>query len=455
MTCTVTTIDTPGLGDRSYMVSDAAVAVVVDPQRDVDRFLEVARRLGVLITDVVETHIHNDYVSGGLELARRCSARYWVAAADEVGFERRPVADGDRIDVGGFTLVAMHTPGHTPNHLSYVLEESGRATAVFTGGSLLYGTVGRTDLIAEDLTDELTRAQRRSGLRLMAELPGEASVLPTHGFGSFCSSATGSGRDSSTIAEESRSNRALSAQDEDAFVEALLGGLSAYPRYYAKMASINRSGPRPVPSGALGRIDAAALRERIRAGEWVVDLRPRGSFAAAHLPGSLSIELSEPFATYLGWTIRWGTPLSLLGESEGQVAEARRQLVRIGIDDLEGAAVGRLEDLLGRDAAPAGYRVASFSDLAGAQSDELVVLDVRRPDEWDAGHLPGALNVAFYELEDRMDEVPDAPEVWVHCASGFRASIGASLLDRAGRRPVLVDDQWERAGEAGLEVTRD
>jgi hydroxyacylglutathione hydrolase len=454
MTIKVTIVETPGLGDRSYLVSDGSLAAVIDPQRDIDRFLSEVDRLGVTLTDVVETHIHNDYVTGGPELAGRSGARYWVAAADEVGFERRPVADGDRIEVGSFALVALHTPGHTPNHLSYALEEGGRVTAVFTGGSLLYGTVGRTDLIAPDRTEELTRAQRRSAQLLVGELPEEAAVHPTHGFGSFCSSASGSGKDASTIGEEARSNLALTTGDEDAFVKALLGGLVAYPRYYAHMAPINRKGPPPSPLGLQPRrIGAAELAERIGAGEWAVDLRPRGSYCASHLPGTVSVELSDPFATYLGWTIRWGTPLILMAPSEHQVAEARRQLVRIGMDDLEGAAVGALEELTGEGEA-ASYPAVSFVDLAKATSDgdELLVLDVRRPDEWEAGHLPGALHIPFYDLEDRMAEVPDDQEVWVHCASGFRASIGASLIDRVGKRAVLIDDDWDQAAQVGLNI---
>lgn len=453
---TVITVETPELGDRSYLVHDGDVALAVDPQRDIDRMLHAAEAAGVQIVAVAETHMHNDYVTGGFALATQTGADYLVAGADDVAFERRPMADGDQVKVGRMVVQAMATPGHTPNHLSYVVLEDGHPQAVFTGGSLLYGTVGRTDLIGSEVTEDLTRAQHRSAHRLVHELPADVAVYPTHGFGSFCSSASGSGQDSSTIGQEARSNLALTADDEDTFVKSLLAGLTAYPRYYAQMAAINRSGPGAAPSGLPDRVDAAVLRERIRAGEWAVDLRSRVSFAAAHLPGSLSIELSEPFATYLGWTIRWGTPLSLLGESEDQVAEARRQLTRIGIDDLAGAAVGPLEDLLDGGAGPASYRVATFSDLAeaGRAGQQLLVLDVRRRDEWDAGHLREAMHIPFYDLEDRIGEVPDAPEVWVHCASGFRASVGSSLLDRAGRRAVLIDDDWDRASETGLEVTR-
>lgn len=449
----VTTIETPGLGDRSYLVSDASVAAVVDPQRDVDRFLSEAERLGVAITDVVETHIHNDYVTGGLELAARTGARYWVAGADPVAFERQAVADGDRIEVGSFTLVAIHTPGHTPNHLSYALEEDGVATAVFTGGSLLYGTVGRTDLIGKEHTEQLTRAQRHSARRLVETLPEDASVLPTHGFGSFCSSASGSGGTSSTIGAEARSNLALTADSEEAFVATLLGGLTAYPRYYVHMAAINLQGPRPAILGLPRLIDPQELLERIRAGEWVVDVRERGRFARAHVPATISVELSDPFATYLGWTMPWSTPLTLLAPSEDDVLRARRELARIGIDELAGASLAKQEELL-RNAEPASYQVVSFADLAEAEKAgrDLQVLDVRRQDEWDAGHLPRAVHVPFYELEARMSEVPEDREIWVHCASGFRASIGASLVERSGRKAVLIDDDWQSAGEAGLQV---
>jgi rhodanese-related sulfurtransferase len=312
---------------------------------------------------------------------------------------------------------------------------------------MLYGAVGRTDLISPEQTEQLTRAQYRSVRRLAAELPDEVAVYPTHGFGSFCSATPTTGT-SSTIGNQRRLNIALRS-DEGAFVEDLIGGLNAYPRYYAHMAPVNRRGPQAPDLAPPAQADPAELRRRIAAGEWVVDLRERKAFARAHVTGTVSIELGDPFSTYLGWTVPWGAPVTLIGDRPEQVAEAQLQLTRIGIDRIAAAAAGPAE-ALASDGKVSSYRVTDFGGLA-AQWDRpgLVVLDVRRPDEWQEGHLSQAVHIPFWELAQRAAEVP-AGEVWVHCASGFRASIGASILDRAGRQVVHVDDDWEKAAQLGL-----
>lgn len=241
----ITTIETSSLGDRSYLVENDGCAVVIDPQRDIDRVLALAQDRGLTITHVLETHIHNDYVTGGLELARTLGAEYVVSAGDEVAYHRQPARDGDVIDAGPIQLQAMLTPGHTHHHVSYVLrDESGTVIGVFTGGSMLHGTTGRTDLLGAEYTEELTRAQYHSVRRLAAELPPGTEVFPTHGFGSFCSATPSSG-DASTIADEMVSNPALTT-DEQTYVNELLAGLSDYPAYYAHMGVINSAGPPPV-----------------------------------------------------------------------------------------------------------------------------------------------------------------------------------------------------------------
>jgi hydroxyacylglutathione hydrolase len=448
----IVTIETSGLGDRSYLVHDHSVAVVIDPQRDIDRVTGAADQAGVQITHVLETHIHNDYVTGGLALAQVVGAEYVVAAGDQVGFSRTAAGDGDQFGAGSMTISVVTTPGHTPTHLSYVLREDGtEPVAVFTGGSLLFGAVGRTDLISPEQTESLTRAQYRSVRRLADELPDQVAVYPTHGFGSFCSATPTSG-DYSTIGRERQSNVALRSGDEDSFVKELMAGLGAHPRYYTYMGPINRSGPGLPHLSIPQTAEPHEIRRRIEAGEWVVDLRSRRAFARNHVSGTISFELGDPFATYLGWTIPWEVPLTLIGEHPQQVVDAQRQLARIGIDRLSGAT-GTVGDLA--DGRTSSYEVAQFEDLAAHWAErDLVVLDVRRPDEWATGHLAGAVHIPFWELEQRMEEVPDGT-VWVHCASGFRAAIGASLLDRAGRRAVHIDDDWERAGQLGLPVTKD
>jgi hydroxyacylglutathione hydrolase len=457
----IVAIDTPSLGDRGYLATDGTVAVAVDVQRDFDRVAKLAADRGVTITHVLETHIHNDYVTGGLALARAVGAEYLVNGADPVSFDRTPVTDGELVRVGDMRVQAIATPGHTFTHLSYVLSAgiaggegpagaTGQVLAVFTGGALLNGSTGRTDLLGADHKAALSRAQFASARRLARELPDAVPVCPTHGFGSFCSATPTSG-DASTIGRERRLNSALTSADEDTFVKELLAGLTAYPRYYAHMGPANRGGPAAPDLSPPQVASPADIRRHIDRGEWVVDLRGRRAFAREHVSGTVSVELGDPFATYLGWVIPWGTPLTLIGDSPEQVAEAQRQLIRIGIDSLEAAATGPLASLAqGR---LGSYPVTDFPALVGAwNNDGLVVLDVRRPDEWQAGHLAGAVHIPFWELEARTGEVPPG-EVWVHCASGFRASIGASVLDRAGRDVVHVDDDWPRAAELGLPVT--
>ena len=448
----VSIIETSGLGDRSYLISHGGVAVVIDPQRDIDRILSLSDERGVSITHVLETHIHNDYVTGGLELARRLGAEYVVPAGDEVNYERRAIADGDVIDAGPVQLQVMHTPGHTHHHVSYVLRDTtGTVVGVFTGGSMLHGTTGRTDLLGEDHTQALTHAQYRSVRRLAAELPDSTQVYPTHGFGSFCSATPASG-DSSTIAEQRQNNPALT-QDEQTYVTELLDELSEYPTYYAHMGAINKEGPAPVDLSMPEPVDPDELRRRIDSGERVVDLRNRTAFAAGHLHGAFGFELSDSFVSYLGWLYKWGAALTLIGEDKDQIANARRELVRIGIDKLDGAAVGEINDLrAGTDLR--SYRVADFHDLATAINvdDDFAVLDVRQAKEFDTSHITGALNIPLHELIDRTTEVPDG-EVWVHCASGYRSSIAASIIDRPGRTVVLIDDEYDNTKQLNLTTT--
>lgn len=447
----INTLETPSLGDRSYLVTDGSVAAVVDPQRDIDRALELLDAGGLDLTHVFETHIHNDYVTGGLELARKRGAAYVVGADEQVSFERHPVSDGDEISAGALSFRALHSPGHTPHHFSYVVRNGGRDRAVFTGGSMLFGSVGRTDLISEQLTDELTRAQYRSVRRLAATLDSEVEVMPTHGFGSFCSSAPAGTATASTIGSERAGNLALVIGDEDDFVRSVVSGLTAYPRYYAHMAPVNRRGPAPIDLSPPQDIDPVELRRRLESKEWVVDVRRRVAYASAHVKGTVGVELGNGFATYLGWVIPWGTPITLVGDTAEEVEQAQRQLIRIGIDRPKGRATGGTR-VYGAGSELASYRVATFDELATERErPDVVIVDSRRDDEWAAGRVAGAIHIPLPELQERAGELPKA-ELWVYCNAGFRASIGASLLDGAGKHVVLINDEFERASDAGLEV---
>jgi glyoxylase-like metal-dependent hydrolase (beta-lactamase superfamily II)/rhodanese-related sulfurtransferase len=447
---TIIPIETPTLGDRSYLVHDGEVAFVVDPQRDIDRVLDLAADQRVRITQVFETHIHNDYVTGGLALAERAGASYFVNGADEVAYDRTPISDGDEVQVGGaMWLRAMATPGHTFTHLSYALTSEEEPVAVFTGGSLLYGATGRPDLLGSEHTHDLVHAQYASAQRLAAELPDATEVFPTHGFGSFCS-ATQSDATDSTIGQEKQNNPVLT-ESEEAYVEALLGGLDAYPAYYAHMGLANAAGPTAPDLSLPAMAQPGELRRRIEAGEWVVDLRNRTVFAAGHMPGTLNFGIDGGFATYLGWLIEWGTPLTLLGETDDDVTKAQRELVRIGIDRPAAAATGGPEAWTDRPLA--SFRQATFADLDLVRHHrDVVILDVRREPEFAAARIEGALNIPLHELPKRVHEVPDAGEVWVHCAGGYRAAVAASFLSAANRTLVAIDDTFDNAKASGLHL---
>jgi hydroxyacylglutathione hydrolase len=442
-----------GLGNRSYLATDGTSGIVIDPPRDVDRSIALAGRHGVEIRLVLDTHVHNDYVSGSLELARVTGARYGLAAAEAVDFAalRTGVQDGDILEVGSMRITAIHTPGHTDHHFAYVLSDlakKGKVAALFSGGSWLQGTAGRTDLVGAENTERLARAQWRSLRRLADLVPDDVSLLPTHGFGSFCAPGALVSVANPTVGSERAHHPALH-QSEETFVKTLTSGFGAYPRYYARMAPMNRRGPDPIDLLPPAEAGSDELSRRIAAGDWVVDLRARDRFAAAHIQGSINVEAGDAFATYLGWLLPTGTPLALVGESPEQVAAAQRALARIGIDRPIARATGRF-DAWGAPARTSTYRIVSFADLAAARAagDPVMLLDVRADEEWEGGHLPDARHCPIGELHERLEEVvswSNGATVWVYCAAGFRASIAASILDRRGIPVVLINGSWHEA----------
>jgi hydroxyacylglutathione hydrolase len=360
------------------------------------------------------------------------------------------------VEVGtSMRIRVIATPGHTFTHLAYALEDTatGATVAVFTGGSLLYGSTGRPDLLGAEHARTLAAAQHTSVRRLAAKLPDQATVYPTHGFGSFCAAtpATVTGAEGSTIGEERRVNPAL-ALDEDSYVTSLLAGLGDYPAYYAQMGPANAAGPAAPDLAPPAVSGAAQIRRRIAAGEWVVDLRNRRAFAAGHLPGSLSFEQGDSLVSNLGWLLPPGTPLTLIGDSPAQVAAAQRDLARIGIDRIAGMADPPHKWL---DGAPrlASYPVSDFEELAAALRDQpIAVLDVRRRQEWSGSHIEGALHVPLHQLPGRLPDLPPGP-IWVHCQAGYRASVAASILHAAGHPVTAIDDDFSRAALTGLPLT--
>ncbi|MER7792083.1 MBL fold metallo-hydrolase [Streptomyces sp. NPDC097640] len=436
---------TPSLGNRSYLITDGAVAVAVDPQRDIERITAALDAGALRLGAVVETHLHNDYVTGGLELARRRGADYLVPTGPKLGFDAVRAGDGDEFRAGELRIQVIATPGHTDHHLAYAFAPGdGMPRLVCTGGSVLYGTTGRTDLMGAELAEPLARRQYRSARHLAEVLPDDTVILPTHGFGSFCAAATAGAVERSTIGSERATNPVFTL-DEEAFVSGALAGLELFPAYYRRMAAINAAGPAPV--SGLRAPSPAGLTEvanRIAAGEWVVDVRPRADFAHTHLRGAVNIDAHGAFATYLGWLVPFDGPLTLLATDAEQLEAARRELLRIGFDHPAAVATGNPPAWAGPRWL-ASYPRTDFATLATALAGRPVeVLDVRSGGEWRRGHLPGARHIPLPELPRALPALPDT-EIWVHCHSGFRAAIAASLLAAAGHQVVLVDDTFEHA----------
>lgn len=464
----VETVETSALGDRSYLAHDGETGVVIDPQRDIDRFIALVGRLGVRLTHVAETHLHNDYVSGGLTLAQATGATYLTAAEQQAAFPRRPVRHGEHITISPTLRLTVHaTPGHTFHHLSYIVEEEDQPIGVFTGGSLLFGTTGRTDLLGFEHARELALRQHASARSLADALPDEAHVWPTHGFGSFCAAHHTETRQS-TIGQEKHTNPAL-RMDADEFAAHLLDSLDDYPTYYTRMAPRNIAGAELIDLTPLPQADEKELHQRIQAREWVIDLRPRTAFAHRHLTGTVNLGLDGAMATWLGWILPENAPLTLLGESHLHLATAQRELARIGIDRPTAVATGTPEAWAGgEDTLLNTMPTATFADLAAVLTGNSphnlpapdAILDVRTAREWRQGHLRDAVHIPLPDLAALLNdpiagaaEIPDGT-IWTHCSSGYRAVAAASLLTRADRHAVAVDDSYTEAASAGLPITR-
>jgi hydroxyacylglutathione hydrolase len=319
----VRVLSTPELGDRSYLLHDGTDAVVIDPQRDIDRVLAAAAEEGVRIAGVAETHIHNDYVSGGWSLSQLLGVPYLVAAGESVSFEHQAVHHGDEIRIGqSFSLRVMATPGHTPHHVSYVALENGRPASVCTGGSMLFGSADRTDLFGFEHARALACQQFRS-VQQLGHLPGWVAVLPTHGFGSFCAAGAAIGVESSTIGQQRLQNLVFRSRGENAFARALLGSLTPYPTYFHDMPARNLDGPSAPDLSPPLALNGGQLRAAVCSTAWVVDVRPRAAFASAHVHRTINIEHGMQFTTHLGWLLPRHTPLVLVGETEEAMARVR------------------------------------------------------------------------------------------------------------------------------------
>lgn len=420
---TVATVRTEGLGDSTYILTHEGLAIVVDPQRDIDRFEKSIADSGAELRMVVETHLHNDYVSGGKDLARRHGAELVMPAAAAPVFRHRPAFHMEDIELGTMSLRPIHTPGHTPEHTSYVILIDGKEEAVFSGGSLLVGSAGRSDLLGDARAQTLARLQYGSVNRL-ATLPDQVVLYPTHGAGSFCSTSR-AGAVSSTIGVERISNPVLAYDNEDAFVDGELTGLPAYPDYYRHMGPINLTGlDEPVLD--VGLID------RIPEGATVVDARPREAYASGHMPGSLGVEITPSFGVWIGWVTPFDTPLVLVLDESQNSDEPLRQLARIGYDTIVG--IIRPDHTFNET-----YTVVNATEFAAAAERGEQTVDVRSPEEWDTGIVEGS--VLSY-LPDLARKTPpglttDRP-LWLLCGTGYRATIAAGIVQSRGFEPMVL-----------------
>lgn len=445
-----------GLGNSTYILDlGGGLALVVDPERDVRQVRAEARRLGLTIAFAAETHLHADFISGVRELAETEGATVLAPEVGARGFAHTGLSDGDKVAIGAYALEALATPGHSPEHLSYLLRDEDGLVGVFTGGSLMVGTAGRTDLVSPDMTLPLARAQFHS-LQLLMELPDETPVWPTHGAGSFCSAAAG-GERTTTIGRERETNPLLQVDGEDAFVDALLGSLGTFPDYFLRLGEINLRGPAVLgATPALASFSPHRVRELQDQGAQIVDTRQPVDFAAGHLPGSLSIALRPVFATWLGWLADPQRPVIIVRGADQDPADIVWAAANVGFDALAGELDGGI---------PAwnDYAKATESSLIGAgrmvtgNEASASVIDIRQAPEYGAGHVAAAQNIELGGLAEHLNELPAGPIV-VMCGHGERAMTAASILERAGRTDVAVLDggaaDWARAANRPVETGR-
>ncbi|MFC5747326.1 MBL fold metallo-hydrolase [Actinomadura rugatobispora] len=417
-----------GLGNSAYLVDlGDGRALAVDASRDLRDLHTAARRRGLTVAYAAETHLHADFLSGALQLGHDTGATVLAPAAGHRAFPHRGLDDGDEVDLGGLTLRAVATPGHTDEHLSFLLLDGTRVLGVFTGGSLIVDSAARTDLLGADRTEVLARAQYRS-LRHLVTLPDDTAVWPTHGAGSFCSAPPG-GERTTTIGAQKRNNPLLAAPDEDTFVRRLVDGLGSYPKYFARLNELNRRGPAVLTAApSLPELDAGQVKALLDDGGYVVDVRPAADFAAGHIPGALSIALRDQFATWLGWLLPATAPIAFVAGADQDLDEIVWPAYKIGYERLAGHLAG------GMPAWTSAEATTAF--VTADQAPAAPYVDVRQRSEYDAGHVPGALNL---ELGDLADHAGDAPAgAVVACAHGERAMTAASVLERAGHTDLTV-----------------
>jgi hydroxyacylglutathione hydrolase len=453
----------PGLGNSAYLVISEAdrVTALIDPLRDVDQYQAVARQEGVCITHVLETHLHNDFLSGSRELAAVSGARIVASADAGLEFDHQPVRDGDVVALGEVRISVLATPGHTPEHVSYLAHDTSRPAdppVLFSGGSLLVGAVSRTDLLGHEHATGLAHQLYRTLHERILPLGDDVVVYPTHGAGSFCTAAA-SAESTTSIGRERRTNLFLQLPGPDAFAQRLQASMPSYPTYFLHMRELNKRGPRIV-SGVprLAPLTALDVRARQQRGEAIVDMRSIHDYARGHIPRSFHVELRAAFGSWVGWVVPFGTPVILVAETKLVHEYAVRQLIRIGYDELPGYLDGGM-DAWNRAGLPLDQATKlTMRELRERleRGEPLVVLDVRQAHEWQVGHIPDAILHEAGELRKGIPELPGNRLIAAHCGHGERAATALSLLEQRGYKDLALVtggmDEWRAVGG---EVARD
>lgn len=453
------TIEAEGLAHLSYFVGDASagVAVVIDPKRDVQDYLDLAQRHGVRIVRILETHVHADFVSGSLELAAKTGAVVHVGAADGYGFEHAALSDGDVLEVGGLSFEALHTPGHTPEHMGFLVsggKGSSKPWALFSGDALFAGEVGRPDLLGEEEKLALARALYRSLHGKILVLDDGVEVFPAHGEGSPCGGSIGDRR-TTTVGYERKYNPKLQPMGEAEFVRLVLADLPPAPAYYPRTKGVNLRGP--TVSGGMAIVPALSPQEVLERsrepGVRIVDAREIEAFGGGHVPGSLSIPLRGEFPVWCGWMLDPEHRIVLVLPDESKLREVRTHLFRIGIDRVDGYLASGMRGWFEAGLEFSKDEQMSVFELHGSLG-RMQVLDVRTEGEWLAGHVPTAVHLFVPRIEEGLGTTLDRGEpVAVYCGSGYRASIAASVLQRMGFRDVRnVPGSMRAWKSAGLAV---
>lgn len=440
-----------GLAVHSYVIGDekSKKCAVIDPLRDVEYYLNIAEKNGFEITDILETHVHADYVCGSLELKERLKGLPVIHSSGMGGDEWTPkyadhvVKDGDKVNFDGFRLQAVHTPGHTPEHLIWLLydlsDKDDKPCWIFTGDLLFVGDVGRPDLLGDEEVQLLSKQLYQSVFNKLSQFPDSCEIFPGHGAGSLCGKAIGS-RPSSTLGRERESNPSFKQIAESEWIAQLMNKMPLAPPYFPVMKQINREGPPVIGDRfhSLQPLNPQDVNAVMAEGGVVLDVRSKEAFSSAHIPGAINLPFSPSFSSWAGWVIPYGKPIVLIYEDFEDHQEVVTSLIRVGFDQIQGFLEGGI-----RSWEEKGFMISHISIIT---VDELVeqlrtdppyLLDVRTDTEWEEGHIDGAHHLFAGIVKDHVDQIPKDRPIALICGSGYRASMVASLLKQKGYEDVI------------------